>query len=242
MPMDLPIPRLRRGSARKPCFHHLPPGGQSLVEFALVLPVLILILATAIDFGRVFFSWVNLTSAARVGAAYAASNPSASFGPGSEYAVQVLADRNDAGCPLAGAPAPPPPSFSSGKDVGSLVTVTLGCDFRPAMPLIQAVVGGTVRVTATVRYPVRAGVVSSDPSPLPTPTPVPTPTPPAMCSVPNLIGLTENTQGVAAWTAKGFAEVNYSSQGPPGFTIQYQSQVSDISVPCDSKIIVKPKA
>ena len=216
--------------------------GQSLVELALILPVVILIVAAAVDLGRVYFSWVNLTSAARVGAAYAASNPSVSFGPGSGYALAVLADRNDAGCPLSPGPAPAPPSFGPDKIVGSLVAVTLGCDFSPAMPLLQAVVGSTVRVTASVQYPIRAGVVSSDPTPLPTSTPVPTATPPAMCTVPNLIGLRENTDGLAAWTVAGFSGSNYSSQGPPGFIIQYQSQLGSSSIRCDAKIIVKPKA
>ena len=42
--------------------------GQAMVEFALVLPLLALLLVVAIDFGRVFFGWVSLTNAARVGA------------------------------------------------------------------------------------------------------------------------------------------------------------------------------
>jgi Flp pilus assembly protein TadG len=49
--------------------------GQALVEFALVLPVLALLLVVAIDFGRVFFGWVSLTNAARIGANYAGYTP-----------------------------------------------------------------------------------------------------------------------------------------------------------------------
>ena len=215
--------------------------GQSVVEFALVLPVLILILLVVIDFGRVFYTWVNLTSAARVGAAYAAAHPTESFGPGSGYATAILADRNDLGCPLSPTPAPPAPSFGLDTSPGSFVTVTLGCDFRPATPFIGAIVGNSVRVTAGAVYTIRAGVVSSNPSPAPTPSPSPTPTAEPTCTVPNLIGLIENTTGLAAWTGAGFLSSNYQSSGPPGFTIQAQTLVSDTIVVCSSNIMVKPR-
>ena len=46
--------------------------GQSLVEFGLMLPVLVLLVLGAIDFGRVFFAYVSVTNSARNGADYAA--------------------------------------------------------------------------------------------------------------------------------------------------------------------------
>ena len=52
--------------------------GQSLVEFALVLPMILLLMLIAIDFGRVFLGWVGLNNAARVAANYAAMHPSPS--------------------------------------------------------------------------------------------------------------------------------------------------------------------
>ncbi len=45
--------------------------GQSLAEFALILPVLVLLMLGTIDFGRVFFAYVSVTNAARNGADYA---------------------------------------------------------------------------------------------------------------------------------------------------------------------------
>lgn len=42
--------------------------GQSLVEFALVMPILILILFGILEFGRIFFSYIVITNAAREGA------------------------------------------------------------------------------------------------------------------------------------------------------------------------------
>ena len=41
-----------------------------MVEFALVLPVLILIFAAAADFGRAFTAYITISSVAREGAAY----------------------------------------------------------------------------------------------------------------------------------------------------------------------------
>lgn len=49
--------------------------GQALVEMAIILPVLILMLLLAVDFGRVFFGWVALNNATRIGANEAAKNP-----------------------------------------------------------------------------------------------------------------------------------------------------------------------
>ena len=49
--------------------------GQSVVEFALILPVLMLLMLTAVDFGRLFFTTIQLTNAAREGVSYASTNP-----------------------------------------------------------------------------------------------------------------------------------------------------------------------
>ncbi len=49
--------------------------GQSLVELALLLPVLILILAAALDVGRAFQTYIVVINAAREGARYATLYP-----------------------------------------------------------------------------------------------------------------------------------------------------------------------
>jgi Flp pilus assembly protein TadG len=49
--------------------------GQSLVEFALVLPILLAITGVVIDASRVYFQWVNLEAATRDAAQYIASDP-----------------------------------------------------------------------------------------------------------------------------------------------------------------------
>jgi Flp pilus assembly protein TadG len=46
-------------------------AGQSLVEFALLLPMLFLLIVNAVNFGGYFFAWITMASAARSAAQYA---------------------------------------------------------------------------------------------------------------------------------------------------------------------------
>jgi len=55
-------PRLRFPNWRKT------EAGQSLVEFAMVLPIFLLLLFALVDFGRGFYTWMIITNAAREGA------------------------------------------------------------------------------------------------------------------------------------------------------------------------------
>ena len=52
--------------------------GQSLVELAMLLPLLMMIVLGAVDFGRVFFAYTTIVNAAREGA-HCASLPSCSW-------------------------------------------------------------------------------------------------------------------------------------------------------------------
>jgi Flp pilus assembly protein TadG len=54
--------------------------GQSLVELALTLPLLLIILLGVVDLGRVYFSYMTVINAAREGARYGAANPNDSTG------------------------------------------------------------------------------------------------------------------------------------------------------------------
>ena len=61
-------PRRRNGRSR----------GQSVAEFALLLPVMLAFLGLTIDFARVFQAWITLESATRDAAEYAATNGTSS--------------------------------------------------------------------------------------------------------------------------------------------------------------------
>ena len=57
-------------SARRP--HQ---GGQSLVELALVVPILVLLVMGTVEIGRALFAYVILEEAAQEGATYASREP-----------------------------------------------------------------------------------------------------------------------------------------------------------------------
>lgn len=52
--------------------------GQTLVEFALILPLFLLMFFAMVDFGRGFYTWLLVTNAAREGARVAATQQPAS--------------------------------------------------------------------------------------------------------------------------------------------------------------------
>lgn len=69
----------------------LRPAGQALPEFALVLPILILILGAILQFGILFSSQIGLTNAVREAARYASVLPVVSDADAAAVAPQVLA-------------------------------------------------------------------------------------------------------------------------------------------------------
>jgi hypothetical protein len=67
--------------------------GQSLVEFALAMPFLLLLLLGIADLGRAFYYTVTISGAAREAAAFAAINPGASSGTVAQHACDVTGFR-----------------------------------------------------------------------------------------------------------------------------------------------------
>jgi Flp pilus assembly protein TadG len=107
--------------------------GQSLVEVALVLPVVLVILAIVLDLGRLYYVAVALTDAAGEGATYAAINPADTTGAitraqeASGGFVQI-----DTGMVTVDAPA---------MAAGAPVTVTVQYDFKLATPIPYMIFG-----------------------------------------------------------------------------------------------------
>ncbi len=174
--------------------------GQSLVEFAIVIPVLLLILLFAVDFGRVYLGWVNLNNVARVGANFAALNPDAWQNGGdtslqARYRELMGKDARGINCTLPGTlPAPTFPDSGNSYDVGKRVRVDLTCSFQLFTPLISNLIGdgaGNVAVTASAVFNVRTGAIGDTTvggnAPTPSPTlSLPLPTLPPTPSLPPL--------------------------------------------------------
>jgi PKD repeat protein len=142
--------------------------GQSIVELALVLPVVLLILMVGLDFGRVFLGWVNLNNTARIAANFAATNATALTGIGpihdnaiDRYEALIAADATAINCEL---PDPiPEPTFPGGTGLGQLAHVAIDCDFGVITPIISSIMGNVVTISASSDFPIRNGIVAGVP-------------------------------------------------------------------------------
>jgi PKD repeat protein len=175
------MPRLntfRLGAPRRPTRSGRPDRGQSMVEFALVLPVLLLLTLIALDFGRVYLGWINLQNMSRIAANYAANNPTAWKGAGDatiklHYKNQILADAAASNCDLpkvGGATVVPAPTFTDANgngtpELGDTASVAIACKFGVITPVISSIVGGQVNVAASSVFPVKAGMTAPGPQP-----------------------------------------------------------------------------
>lgn len=130
--------------------------GASAVEFAIVLPVLFLILAGIVDFGRAYQAQVQLTNAAREGARAAVVLPLGSTpAPTTEVAARVSAALPG----VTDALVPSPTYCPSLANATARATVTVTRPFQwivlgPAMRMFGAtswVDNGTISATGVMQ-------------------------------------------------------------------------------------------
>lgn len=158
-----------------------------MAEFALTVPMALLMVLFGLDLGRVFLGWVALNQAAREAANYAAMNPTAwtlpyNIAVQAEYARLVNTEATDINCAMA-SPIPAP-TFPNGTGIGAPALVELHCSFSLITPMIGILTGNPIPVSASSAFPVRNGTIEGVPtesrapagSPTPTETPGPTPT------------------------------------------------------------------
>lgn len=120
-------------------------SGQALTEFALVLPIMIILLLIAVDFGRLFFSYIEINNASREAASFAGANLWSGTPPSTAAITAVAAQETNV--------------QSQGGE--SALTVTVIC-FNPTSPNTPidcaangpggAGIGNQVRVTATESF------------------------------------------------------------------------------------------
>ena len=142
-------------------------GGQSLVEIAMTLPLLLVVVIGIIDIGRVYAFEASVTNAAREAAAYAARDPQATkdaicqrardeLGAGSGACVttnlSVACTRVGSDC---GNEAATPVLYQTPGQAGADVTVTV----TYSVPLLTGYLVGRVftvnpvNITATAWFP-----------------------------------------------------------------------------------------
>lgn len=234
-----------------------------MVEFALILPVMVLLLVMTIDVGRVFFGWVATTNVARAGASYASQHPDAwnlpyaTSTPANKaiqdtYLLRMQQDADAINCSL---PSPlPPPTFidadGNGKtnDLNDHVKVRLTCGFTLLTPLAGSLIGNPLVIGAEAIFPIRGGLVngapiqtvlispSPSPSPIATATPAPTPTP---CIVPSFIGDANNLPNLRnKWQVAGFQKNNLTRTPGNWPTVLSQSKNANSDLDCQTTTIL----
>jgi beta-lactam-binding protein with PASTA domain/Flp pilus assembly pilin Flp len=209
-PAELPT-MFRRRLTKQPVSR-----GQAMVEFALILPLIALLLVMAIDFGRVFFGWVSLTNAARIGANYAGYTPDLLSDSDKRDEYIALISDHIAGCDLDPVDTDDPaydPTFADGngdddgvnQDWGDLVTVSIRCELELITPLAGAIVGSRVPMAAEAVFPIREGSFAGPGGGASSP---PTPT----CTLSYLPDLLNRTvaDARAKWLAEGFLAANFA--------------------------------
>ena len=118
-------------------------NGQTLVEFALVLPIFLLVLFAIVDFGMAFHSWITVTNSAREGARLGAVR--ATSGEIEQRVRDTAASLEQADLTVAVTNAEGQPGESVVVDVSydySLMT--------PLADLLNLVSGGTIPATLTL--------------------------------------------------------------------------------------------
>jgi Flp pilus assembly protein TadG len=122
-------------------------AGQGLVEFALTLPLLILILVGVLDLGRLSFAAMTVTNAAREGARYGASNP------GDTAGITSRAKNEAFGSTISPTQLTiSTPTFPSGCALGNPIQVTVTYNFQFITTYVLG--GGTIPVRSSMQMPV----------------------------------------------------------------------------------------
>lgn len=230
--------RLRTGASR-PRFRPRS-RGQAIVELALILPILLLLVAAALDLGRLFYSRITVANAAREGAIEAALNP-ASFSSGAacnaatnRVMCRVVNETQSSFVTVAPADVSlscNPAGCATG--IGSSVTVTVTGHFRLITPILAVFTGGqdiTFRSSAIAQINTPPVVTSGGTGATPTPATTPAPTlPPGATPTP-----TPFATATPAATATPFCSVPVASftwKNPANKKIDFTDTSTNMSTP-----------
>ena len=158
-----------------------PPVGQSLVEFALILPLLLVIVLGTIDVGRWVFADNSVSNAAREGMRAAIVNqhePDIRSVVARQATALAISTAPPSGCDAA-TNVPDDPSGvcikfvdqdsltvpCSPLYVGCMAVVTVKYDYRPITPVLGSFIGGSV--ISTSKQPVESICTASSGCPVP---------------------------------------------------------------------------
>jgi len=189
-------PRLRRSGRTR---------GQSLVEFALILPVFILFFGAVLDLGRIAAARLTIANASREGAFQAAQTPASysanqacPLGATTNLVVcRVLLEAKNSVITIQPSDISLVCTPDCSRALGHRVSVTVQGSLTLLMPFMAPLLGGqTVSFASTATTQLEAlptGVTAATPTPSPSasstaspsPTPTPAPTPAPTCGPPS---------------------------------------------------------
>lgn len=129
--------------------------GQSLVEFALVLPILLILMLGILDFGRAIAAYNSVSNGARSGARVAIVNQDfdaietaieSEAVSLDDVEVEFDPDVND---------KPACPAEDCCPQIGCIVEVRVTSSYVPATPIFSTIVG-TIDVSSATRMPIES--------------------------------------------------------------------------------------
>jgi hypothetical protein len=121
--------------------------GQSLVEFALVLPILLILLLGVLDFGRAIFAYNSVSNGARSGARVAIVNQDVD-----DITAAVEAEAFG----LDGVDVTFDPNVEDSDDcpsIGCVIGVEVSTEYIPATPIFSQLVG-SVTLSSESQMPI----------------------------------------------------------------------------------------
>ena len=133
-------------------------AGQALVEFALVIPVFLLIMMGILDFGRAILAYNTLSNAARDGARVAIVDQSVSGGVpigAQEAADQAIGLGLDPSADVDVVYTDPIGAACPSHALGCSASVTARYQFRAITPIIGQIVG-PIALEATTTLPIES--------------------------------------------------------------------------------------
>jgi uncharacterized repeat protein (TIGR01451 family) len=131
-----------------------------MVEFALVLPIMLFLMAIAIDFGRLFYAYVAVENAAKEGALYGSQNPvcatsNAALCPDPQNVTWRVLNEADnlPGIQVSGIECRERASGTAYGDLrsckdGDTYVVRTSYDFQLITPILGAVLGNSVTLSS----------------------------------------------------------------------------------------------
>ncbi|HET6381279.1 MAG TPA: TadE family protein [candidate division Zixibacteria bacterium] len=140
--------------------------GQTLVEFALILPIFVLLLMGILDLGRAVYYSSTLSNAAREAARRAIVDQTCSHV--SDFAVQRAVGMQNVTTTVwwtspTGATTRSCSPESGAASIGDITHVTVEYDFNAATPIIGNLVG-TIHLQGESAFPVEATCIQDTPA------------------------------------------------------------------------------